>query len=742
MRKRKPVLLNGEALMVDGKVLEFDAVDQEELDRKIDAPQTAAVGEVLTVEEIGEDGKPKKWKTAPGVNITTELTQESTDSQVPSAKAAYDAIQNATDKDAVKFVEQELTEDQKQQARENISAIGFTTLCDDSIEGWHDSADTKYKQALGLDTARGDFPIYITRVGHLSSFSPYMGYTLDGKYVMFYRYSDGSLSTTSPTYKNVVFIELTNSDGQWLSTTPFNIIQDYYNIKAIIYGVAEGCLLPLIYFDDEGCVFLGHTPNYSTVRVMVNNKGAISTSSLFDKLSVVIASTTINGVTSYTVDKNFSEVLSACKDGATVVINYNNIIIPMVVFSDSQISFMISLYGFATIDVFLREGDNDVCNVTLNRSPYYEFSAVYVNFMDGESEGLLDADYTYNELCDEIYYTRNIYGYYQDRELTLTKYPYPEDGDLAYYSFTGVNQIDDKVYFERIDYKKDGTITYQKKEVCTDIDVMTGATSTEGGSSGLVPAPAQADSLVSKFLNDRGVWEEPFPLYSWYNLSLLSNTGTNLPRSIIITQSYNNPVSGVPEDRFGLLVFTTTNREYLQYIMFGSSGKIYDVEYNRGTERYYYYESKYSLPAVTTSDNGKILQVANGTWIKTDLPASLPTPTTAQVGQIVRVKSVDEDGKITETETVNIPTIPQPFGGNKMIATEQIGENEFGYTLRPVPTINDFIDLGITSAQVGQIIKVKAVDDFGNPHEWEAVDMSTIVSVTYDEETGNLQIGG
>ena len=34
-----------------------------ELDRKIDAPQTAAVGEVLTVEEVGEDGKPKKWKT-------------------------------------------------------------------------------------------------------------------------------------------------------------------------------------------------------------------------------------------------------------------------------------------------------------------------------------------------------------------------------------------------------------------------------------------------------------------------------------------------------------------------------------------------------------------------------------------------------------------------------------------------------------------------------------------------------
>lgn len=65
MRKRKPVLLNGEALMVDGKVLEFDAVDQEELDGKIDAPQTAQVGEVLTVEEVDESGTVSKVKAVP-----------------------------------------------------------------------------------------------------------------------------------------------------------------------------------------------------------------------------------------------------------------------------------------------------------------------------------------------------------------------------------------------------------------------------------------------------------------------------------------------------------------------------------------------------------------------------------------------------------------------------------------------------------------------------------------------------
>lgn len=38
---------------------------QELDDKKIDAPQVAQAGEVLTVEEVDEDGKPKKWKTAP-----------------------------------------------------------------------------------------------------------------------------------------------------------------------------------------------------------------------------------------------------------------------------------------------------------------------------------------------------------------------------------------------------------------------------------------------------------------------------------------------------------------------------------------------------------------------------------------------------------------------------------------------------------------------------------------------------
>lgn len=141
------------------------------------------------------------------------------------------------------------------------------------------------------------------------------------------------------------------------------------------------------------------------------------------------------------------------------------------------------------------------------------------------------------------------------------------------------------------------------------------------------------------------------------------------------------------------------------------SGNVY-VGSTSGTNK-----DKGSKKLVDTSELSELLGMVQN--------YAIPNPATAQIGQIVKVKSVDESGKITETETVDMPTIPQPFYINYMIATEQIGENEFGYTLRPIPTINDFIDLGITAAQVGQIIKVKAVDDFGNPLEWEAVDMPT-----------------
>lgn len=579
----------------------------------------------------------------------TTGTGNDAEKNYPSVKAVYDALANVKDKDAVKFVEQELTDEQKQQARENILALGFTQLCDDSIEGWHDSADSKYTQALGLTNY--DFPLYVRYVqSYGSTVTEYALTTIRGKMCFVIRYlSSGKIQETSLWYSSMTINNITQKDdGAYNFKWTLDQILSHLQEGKYVCAKFNGYILPVIKVTDSAVYYAGVDSDNNLVTATQSNS---EQTVRIKPHNFIVTLSHDQKNNQYSVDKNFSEVLSACKDGSTVVVNFNNVIIPIADFGDSRISFTISLPGFATFLVFLEKGDNDVCNIAFNGFPHYEFSALYVNFSDGESEGLLDSNCTYDSLMEQTVFERNVYGYYQARELTLTKYPSSEDGDLAYFSFTGVNPVDDKVYFERIDYKQDGTITYQKKEVCTDIDVMTGATSTEGGSSGLVPAPGQAVSLTSKFLNDRGVWEEPFPLYSWYNLSLLSNTGTNLPRSIIITQNYVNPVSGVPEDAFGLLIFTTTDREYLKYIMFGSSGKIYDVDYNRGTERYYYYESKYSLPTVSTSDNNKILQVSNGAWAASDFPTASPT-TLGGVKPIAKTDSmtqevgIDADGKL------------------------------------------------------------------------------------------------
>lgn len=66
--------------------------------------------------------------------------------------------------------------------------------------------------------------------------------------------------------------------------------------------------------------------------------------------------------------------------------------------------------------------------------------------------------------------------------------------------------------------------------------------------------------------------------------------------------------------------------------------------------------------------------------------------TGAQVGQIAKITAVDETGKPTKWEPVDIPS-----GGTD-------------------------ISLGLTAATVGQTIKVKAVDTDGKPTAWEAVD--------------------
>ena len=138
----------------------------------------------------------------------------------------------------------------------------------------------------------------------------------------------------------------------------------------------------------------------------------------------------------------------------------------------------------------------------------------------------------------------------------------------------------------------------------------------------------------------------PVPCVEWNNLiDGLANTPY-----VLIVEGDNAP------DHGGLLFYyygATSSK--LGYKLFTYSGNLYTIEYDRRNNYISSKKTLSALPTVSISDNNKILQVLNGAWTKTELPASLPSPATAQVGQIVKVKAVDADGKITETETVDIP---------------------------------------------------------------------------------------
>ena len=62
---------------------------------------------------------------------------------------------------------------------------------------------------------------------------------------------------------------------------------------------------------------------------------------------------------------------------------------------------------------------------------------------------------------------------------------------------------------------------------------------------------------------------------------------------------------------------------------------------------------------------------------------------------------------------------------NEVIAQQGTSLDEVAAVLETKAAGDTDISLGLTSAAVGQIIKVKAVDESGKPTEWEAADMPT-----------------
>ena len=84
---------------------------------------------------------------------------------------------------------------------------------------------------------------------------------------------------------------------------------------------------------------------------------------------------------------------------------------------------------------------------------------------------------------------------------------------------------------------------------------------------------------------------------------------------------------------------------------------------------------------------------------------------------------------------------------NEVIAQQGTSLDEVAAVLETKAAGGTDISLGLTSASVGQTIKVKAVDESGKPTEWESVDMpsggghwETVLEKPFDTIDGNTLV--
>lgn len=107
---------------------------------------------------------------------------------------------------------------------------------------------------------------------------------------------------------------------------------------------------------------------------------------------------------------------------------------------------------------------------------------------------------------------------------------------------------------------------------------------------------------------------------------------------------------------------------------------------------------------VFIEDGGKMAKIPANKMIpedvalKSDIPESIPVPATAEVGQVIAVKTVDENGKPTEWEAVNMDS----------------GEITIYYTNGYTLYHDNDCSVGVTKAEMRNINPFKAVVTNGN----------------------------
>ena len=295
--------------------------------------------------------------------------------------------------------------------------------------------------------------------------------------------------------------------------------------------------------------------------------------------------------------------------------------------------------------------------------------------------------------------------------------------------------------------------SYDTTDITKNLAVMRGSSAKDNGTNGMVPRPLAGDQ--NKFLRGDATWAD---VGGYFEIRVTKSGDTYTADKTyneikVAIESGLTPVCRMKRHAADAIlddVFYYYNWQIIDgnpdanaftFNNMGNGASRFIGIYNSGTV--YYFDDMYNfytLPTATSTTLGGVKPVAKTDAMMQDVgvdengklytePAEGGSDlslgiTGATIGQIVKITAVDTDGKPTAWKPVDdrLPSVTINDDGNILIV-RQISEFEAAYVLEHMPNINDFINLGITDASPGQFAKVLAVDEFGQPISWKAVDM-------------------
>lgn len=115
-----------------------------------------------------------------------------------------------------------------------------------------------------------------------------------------------------------------------------------------------------------------------------------------------------------------------------------------------------------------------------------------------------------------------------------------------------------------------------------------------------------------------------------------------------------------------------------------------------------------NVSALAQADQG-------GTGVFANTTGFLPAPVSGEIGQYFRVRAINERGQVTEVESVNLDS-GTDSGGTPLWEPLTLTEKEKQQARKNIGAVGS-----PSTAEVGQVIAVKSVDESGFPVAWETI---------------------